>query len=232
MCSDNLASDGFYGLVIVLLALLGFISVVWLQDQIRNGGGPQWLEQDRIEVNRINQQRAERGRNDPQLADPAAGEGEDEGEGDEREEARHASPEQIEAAREVTELQAVRTEYMKRLQAVQAKRFDRKLEHLRICAMELTYDLGAAERHLMLVLRGARMKHGKNMESWREAQKLKRLMRYREEEAEGDEGAMPPESYQPQDLGPGSPPPPDWGEAFTNEELTIMRVSREDQCGI
>ena len=208
--SDNLASDGFYGLVIVLLALLGFISVVWLQDQIRNGGGPQWLEQDRIEVNRIERRRAEDEMNNLQAHLDEA---------EELEVAFQNSPERLEAAREVTELQSVRERHMKELQTVQAKRFDRKLEHLRICEMELSYDLGVGVRHYMLILRDARIKHGRNMESWRESQ---RLLKYREEM--GD--STPPESYQPQDLIQNNPPPPDWGEIFTNEQLTIMKVNR------
>ena len=213
MCvfSDNLASDGFYGLVIVLLALLGFISIVWLQDQIRNGGGPQWLEQDRIEVNRIERREAEDELNNLQAHLD---------ENEELEAARQNSPERLEAAREVAELQEVRERYMKELQTVQAKRFDHKLKHLRTYEMELSYDLGVGVRHYTLLLRDARMKHGRNLDSWRE---LQRVSKYREEM--NDVTAIPPETYQPLDLLQDNPPPSDWGEELTDEEVYIMKVN-------
>ena len=43
---DNLFMDGIYGLVVVFVSLVGFISLVWLKDQLGNGGGPPWLEND------------------------------------------------------------------------------------------------------------------------------------------------------------------------------------------
>lgn len=227
---ENLASDGFYGLVIVLLSLLGFISVVWLQDQIRNGGGPQWLEQDRIagEQREAAARGAPGGRHhqQPEHVDFDNGEEEDEGEEDEEEVEvlevevmpQH-SPARREAARAVEDIQEARSRYMKQLQEVQGRRFDQKLEHLRVRQLELSYDLGVSQRHLMMVLREARMKHSRRMVEWRERH---RVQRYREEV--GDERATPPESYQAPDPIPHTPPPPDWGEAFTAEDLTIMQV--------
>lgn len=38
--------DGIYGLVVVFVSLVGFISLVWLKDQLGNGGGPPWLAND------------------------------------------------------------------------------------------------------------------------------------------------------------------------------------------
>lgn len=48
---DNLFMDGVYGLVVVFVSLVGFISLVWLKDQLGNGGGPPWLENDQQEIN-------------------------------------------------------------------------------------------------------------------------------------------------------------------------------------
>ena len=48
--------DGVYGQVVVFVSLVGFISLVWLKDQLGNGGGPPWLENDQQEVDRGQQQ--------------------------------------------------------------------------------------------------------------------------------------------------------------------------------
>ena len=210
---DNLASDGFYGLVIVLLSLLGFISVVWLQDQIRNGGGPQWLEQDRIEVHHMERREAEDELNNLQAQLDEV---------ERRERAWQRSPERVEAAREVSLVQSERENYTKQLQVVQKSRFDRKLEDLRLRQMELSYDLRAGQRHYMIMLRRTRNKYGTHMNSWRAAWEQKRLLRYREEMR--DNAACPPDSYSPPGLGSQFTPPHDWEQAFTREELAIMKV--------
>ena len=214
---DNLASDGFYGLVIVLLSLLGFISVVWLQDQIRNGGGPQWLEQDRMQMEQQQRREAERGG----ANNPGGQREPNENDGDERDAAALVeSAERRQAVRLVEKLQEVRADYTRQLQEVQSGRFDRKLQDLRVRELELLYDLGVGQRHLMVVLRGARMKQGRRMKAWREEH---RVRRYREEV--GEEMAVPPEDYQAPDPIPSTLPPPDWGEEpLTAEEQTIMQV--------
>lgn len=213
ICRNNLATDGFYGLMIVLLSLLGFISVVWLQDQIRNGGGPQWLEQDRIEVHRIERREAEDELNNLQAHLDEV---------ERRARARQNAPERVEAAREVSLVQAERNEYMTKLQAIQARRFDNKLEELRLREMELSYDLGVGQRHYMLILRRARNKYGKNLDAWKSEQITHRLLSYREEM--GDDDAYPPEWVDGPDLPPDCPPP-DWKKGLSRGELAIMEVS-------
>ncbi len=47
--------DGVYGLLIVFVSLLGFISMVWLKDQLGNGGAPNWLARDQQEVAQLRQ---------------------------------------------------------------------------------------------------------------------------------------------------------------------------------
>lgn len=44
---DDLVFDSLFGLVIVVLSLLGFISLVWLKDQLSSEESPQWLLSDR-----------------------------------------------------------------------------------------------------------------------------------------------------------------------------------------
>lgn len=190
-CRDNLATDGFYGLMIVLLSLVGFISVVWLQDQIRNGGGPQWLERDRIEVHRMERREAEDELNNLQAHLDEV---------ERRARARQRAPERVEAAREVSLLWAERDKYLEKLQVIQSQRFDRKLEELRLRAMELSYDLGVGQKHYMMLLGSARHKYGKNLDSWREEHNL------------GAQGAG------------SNCPPPDWKKGLSREELAIMEV--------
>lgn len=39
--------DSLFGVVVVVLSILGFISLVWLKDQLSSGEAPQWLVDDR-----------------------------------------------------------------------------------------------------------------------------------------------------------------------------------------
>lgn len=177
--------------MIVLLSLVGFISVVWLQDQIRNGGGPQWLEQDRIEVHRMERREAEDELNNLQAHLDEV---------ERRARARQRAPERVEAAREVSLVRAERDKYLKQLQVIQNQRFDRKLEELRLRAMELSYDLGMGQKHYMMLLRSARQKYAKNVDAWREEHIL---------DAPGAEANCPP---------------PEWKKGLSREELAIMEV--------
>lgn len=52
-CRENIFFDCAHGLLVVLVSLLGFIGIVWLKDQLGHGLGPNWLEEDRREVNRV-----------------------------------------------------------------------------------------------------------------------------------------------------------------------------------
>ncbi|GFO07122.1 E3 ubiquitin-protein ligase march6 [Plakobranchus ocellatus] len=45
LSTENLAGDCFQGCLVVTCTLCGFISLVWLREQILHGGGPDWLEQ-------------------------------------------------------------------------------------------------------------------------------------------------------------------------------------------
>ena len=212
LCRDHLATDGFYGLMIVLVSLLGFISVVWLQDQIRHGGGPQWLERDRNEVHRIERREAE---NELQNLQSHLDEVE------RRSRIRQSAPERVTAAREVTQAQEQRSKYMKQLQEVQSLRFDRRLEELRLREMELSYDLGESRRRYMLLLGGARTKHSKNVNAWRKDQITDRVLSYQEEM--GDDNAFPPDLEDYPKVGPVYPPP-EWTKGLSREELAIMKV--------
>uniref|UniRef100_T1J4X4 E3 ubiquitin-protein ligase MARCHF6 n=1 Tax=Strigamia maritima TaxID=126957 RepID=T1J4X4_STRMM len=44
LSTENLLPDSFHGCFVVTCTLCGFISLVWLREQILHGGGPDWLD--------------------------------------------------------------------------------------------------------------------------------------------------------------------------------------------
>ena len=46
MHSNNLILDNIYGLLVVFLSLVGFISLAWLREKLLHGGAPAWLARD------------------------------------------------------------------------------------------------------------------------------------------------------------------------------------------
>lgn len=48
---NNLILDCIYGLIVVFVSLVCFISFIWLKDQLGQGMGPIWLEEDRRQLN-------------------------------------------------------------------------------------------------------------------------------------------------------------------------------------
>ncbi|XP_018323942.1 E3 ubiquitin-protein ligase MARCH6-like [Agrilus planipennis] len=46
--TDNIGADIFQGCFVVTCTLFAFIGLVWLREQILHGGGPDWLEHDRL----------------------------------------------------------------------------------------------------------------------------------------------------------------------------------------
>ena len=44
LSTENILSDIFQGVFVVICSLCAFISLVWLREQILSGGGPDWLE--------------------------------------------------------------------------------------------------------------------------------------------------------------------------------------------
>ena len=56
--SNNLILDNIYGLLVVFLALVGFISLAWLRDQLLHGGAPAWLARDQRAVDQMRMREA------------------------------------------------------------------------------------------------------------------------------------------------------------------------------
>jgi len=45
LSTQNIPSDMLHGCLVLACTLISFIGVVWLREQIVNGGGPEWLEE-------------------------------------------------------------------------------------------------------------------------------------------------------------------------------------------
>ena len=209
----NLAADGFYGLMIVGASLIGFISVVWLQDQIRNGVGPQWLEQDRREIHRIERKEAE---DELQSLQDHIDEAE------RRSKVQQSAPERVEAAKEVATAQGRRAKCLKQLHHVHKKRFNSKFEALRLKEMELCYDLGVNQRRYVMLLRSARHKVEQTVQNWRAGRIASLLIDYREKVK--DDSAYPPGWPSIPDSHFQPPLDWNWAENLNKDQYTIIKV--------
>ena len=83
-------------MLLVVLSLLTFISLVWLRDQLNNGGGPAWLIQDFQELQKEKDDAAE--------AESAARKKREQ-EASSRARERHISPERMNTARHIMRIQ-------------------------------------------------------------------------------------------------------------------------------
>ena len=52
-CSNDLFLDCVYGIFIVLVSLITFVSVVWLKDQLGHGIGRNWFDEDLLDDNQV-----------------------------------------------------------------------------------------------------------------------------------------------------------------------------------
>lgn len=53
LSAENISSDVFHGLFVVVCTLLAFIGLVWLREQIVHAGGPDWLERDNVQLHPV-----------------------------------------------------------------------------------------------------------------------------------------------------------------------------------
>lgn len=141
----------------MLVSLLGFVSLVWLKDQLGQGLGPNWLEEDRHEVNRVvmreAQERVDLLRRHLEEASVRARE-------------RHVVPERIEIATELSKLHSLFKIQSSKLTDHLYSKFIEELNLLRKRELELVYSLNGASLGIRQILRSARKKYQKVMVSW------------------------------------------------------------------
>lgn len=122
VCSrENLFLDDVYGLLIVFTSLLGFISMVWLKDQLGNGGGPNWLARDQREVNQLRMHEAQEQVNVLRHRLQQAGE---------RARQRENAPERVAAATEILQLQNTLAVQTERLEEFEREKYESRLDEL------------------------------------------------------------------------------------------------------
>ena len=163
---ENLILDEICGLVIVFLSLLGFISLVWLKDQLGNGGAPGWLAHDHQAVNRLHLQEAQDRVNVLRRHLEEAGE---------RARERQNAPERVAATRVLDRLHGLLHEQLKILEMVQRKNFVARLDEIRIREMDVMYDLGMSQWRYQFTLKSARNKKTTGLEDWRVQKNSERI---------------------------------------------------------
>lgn len=147
----------------VIVSLLGFISIVWLKDQLGHGVGPNWLEEDRREVNRVVMREAQ------ERVDLLRRHLEEAGE---RARERQRVPDRVAAAAELSALHDLMGIETKRLSDLQFKKIELKINKLWKREMEIMYDTGSSMLKCQDLLRSAREKRYKGLHEWKEKNKV------------------------------------------------------------
>ena len=208
---------------------------MWLKDQLGTGRGPNWLEQDQREVNRIRMQETQNRVSALKQHLEQAGE---------RSRVRQNAPDRVSAAKELSDFYDQLMADLKSMKGVQQNHFGERLDRMRQREMEIMYDLGMSQWKFQMIVKGAREKKMKNLEEWRTNAITKRIENYRKEV--GDPKAVPsswpeldPEN-QPSDEALGlhwdervllqlySRPPRELGEEERVEMKRELRETREE----
>ncbi len=156
ICRDNIFLDCVYGLLVVLVSLLCFISIVWLKDQLGNGIGPNWLEEDRREVNRVEmreaQERVDLLRRHLEEAGTRARE-------------RRSVPDRVTVAAELSSLYDLMKMEIKKITALHA--IGIKLDELWKREIEISYDIRLSMVKNYDLLQSAREKRYRGLSDWK-----------------------------------------------------------------
>ena len=155
--SQNLLLDGIYGLIIVFVTLLGFITLVWLKDQLMHGAGPTWLQRDNRAVNQLQAQEAQDDLDHLHRHLAYASE---------RARERQQVPERVAAAVELNALHKLVSEQMNKIHKLHRERFLSKVDALHCREMELTYDLDLPHTQYIFLLKRARKKRYECRTEW------------------------------------------------------------------
>lgn len=154
---EDIIFDCIHGLLVVAVSLLGFISIVWLKDQLGHGLGPNWLEEDRQEVNRVvmreAQERVDRLRRHIEEAGARALE-------------RQVVPDRVAVAAELAKLHDKLFMESKKLANILHVKFTVKLRELWKREMEIMYDLHGSLVSCNAILLSARRKKYKRLQQW------------------------------------------------------------------
>jgi hypothetical protein len=140
-------------MLVVLLSLLAFISIVWLRDQLVHGLGPNWLEEDRREVNRVVMREAQ------EHVDLLRRHLEEAGA---RARQRHVVPDRVAVAAELTKLQDLLNLESNKLTEPLYQKYILPLKELWKKEMQLVYYLYGPPIAYKKLLKSARQKKHSN----------------------------------------------------------------------
>ena len=156
-CREDILFDCIHGLLVVVISLIGFISVVWLKDQLGHGLGPNWLEEDRQEVNRVAmreaQERVDVLRRHLEEAGARALE-------------RQVVPDRVAVATELSQLCDKLNQECSKLAGILYAKFIVRLWEMWKREMEIMYDLNGSLLSCKALLLNARRKKYKRLQQW------------------------------------------------------------------
>ena len=155
--SDNILLDCFHGLLVVLVSLLGFISLVWLKEQLGHGLGPHWLEEDRREVNRVVMREAQERVNLLRRHLEAAGV---------RARERHIVPDRVAVATELSKLHKLFYIQSNKLTDILCSKFVFDFDELLRKELKLIHSLYGSTVGCNDILRSARRKKYKRLQEY------------------------------------------------------------------
>ena len=150
--------DSILGLVIVTVALLGFISLVWLKDQLTGPACPNWLVQVKQAAQREKNENQQNQANQNRQQMVEAGR---------RARERQNEPERVGLAKEIHDLQKQIEVSLGAMEGMAVYKLDRAMTELRMKEMKLTYDLEMPMRRYLGLVKQAKLKHADAIELWR-----------------------------------------------------------------
>lgn len=154
---EDIFFDCIHGLLVVVVSLLGFISMVWLKDQLGHGLGPNWLEEDRQEVNRVAMREAQERVQLLQRHLEEAGA---------RALERQVVPDRVAVAAELSSLHDKLAVEFNKLANILHSKFTMKLRDLWKQEMEITHSLHGSLLSYTNILHKARRKKYRRLQQW------------------------------------------------------------------
>ena len=163
--------DEVYGLLMVAVSLVSFISLAWLKNQLGNGGaGPGWLDTDQREVARLEQEASKSQATAMWRHLESAGK---------RSRQRQRDPKRVAASNQVNENHEILSEHMSRIELSERDHYHSMIEQFRVREMQLLYDLGEGHEKYHAILTEARETRYAILGRWREHKRSEWLEQHR-----------------------------------------------------
>ena len=144
---ENWFIDCVYGIVLVIVTLVGFVGLVWLKDQVGGGKGPDWHENDQRLLQQARQQasriRLQEMHDEMELSSEMSTH-------------RTTHPTRLMLNRQNADLKELIQTQVLILQQIMSKRFDVPLEEMQYREMELYHKLGIPQRRFEQLIKQVR----------------------------------------------------------------------------